>query len=110
MRRHKGNDGWSRSSYDIPDRAVMGSSNTGMGKDSPCPSDKVRAELDSFCAVLDKEDIKHKYEATQSGNIFMTKVWVVVEEDSDLEKAKELSDQYLIERSGDTRFIHDATD
>ena len=78
MRFHKGNDGWGRGSYAIPEYAIVGSSDTGTYPDSPAPSDRVREELEDFRKVLRANRIRSRISATRSGNVFMAKRWVVV--------------------------------
>src|SRR5688500_2887517 len=78
MRYHRGRDGWGRDSYDIPQYAVIGSSDCGSWSDSPAPTDLVREELERFRVVLRKNGIRSRLRYTQSGNVFMSKRWVLV--------------------------------
>lgn len=107
VRHHRGSDAWGRGSYSIPDYAVVGSSDTGMSYDSPCPSDKVEAELNVFRGELLKHGISSHYSSSQSGNLFMAKQWVVVSS-KDFKKASEIAIKYLADHDYDTRYIHDA--
>jgi hypothetical protein len=91
--------GYGRSAY-----AVLGSSDTGMWEDSPCPSDKVHKELESFREFLRNKGIDSSIKTEQSSNVFMVKRWVVVQPD-DYKEAKKLAQQYLKENK--TSYIHD---
>jgi len=107
MRFHKGKDGWGRDSYQIPQYAVVGSSDTGMWSDSPAPSDKVKNELDDFRTVLRKNKIRSRIGVTKSGNVMMVKVWVVVNK-IDFERANKIAREYLELNETCTRYIHNA--
>ena len=107
MRYHKGSDGWGRGSYPIPQFAVIGSSDCGTWSDSPAPSDLVREELEAFRKVLRANRIRSRIGSTQSGNVFMAKVWVVVHS-RDFPAASGLAEQYLADHQHDTRYVHDA--
>jgi hypothetical protein len=89
MRFHKGFDPWGRSSYRIPEYAVVGSSDCGNWPDSPAPSGKVAPELEDFRKVLRANKIRSRIRFTPSGNACMVKRWVVVKR-TDFEKAKRL--------------------
>lgn len=106
---HRGSDAWGRGSYEIPANAVVGSSDTGMASDSPAPSDRVKDELEAFRAALLKEAgiESHRVEPTPSGNVFMIKQWVAVDE-SEFERAAEFARKYLKDSKGSTSYIHDA--
>jgi len=78
-----------------------------MWSDSPAKSDLVKQELEDFRKVLRKEHIRSHYKATESGNLFMVKVWVVVAP-KDFTMAKNLADTYLEETKHHTRHIHNA--
>jgi hypothetical protein len=107
MRFHKGSDGWGRDSYRIPQFAVVGSSCTGDWPDSPCPTLRVKAELEGFRKELRKNKIRSRVGATQSGNVFCVKVWVKVA-GKDFAAADKLARDYLKAHQSDTRYIHDA--
>ena len=107
VRIHRGDDPWGRGSYSIPSHAVMGSSDTGTYSDSPCPSNLVAKELYDFRTVLKMHGIDSKFESTQSGNLFMVKLWVVVDAEN-VRKARQLAKRYLKKHDRDTQFIHDA--
>jgi hypothetical protein len=91
--------------YEQPVYAVAGSSDTGTWEDSPCPSYEVDKELKDFQKFLQEKGIKSKIVNAQSSNAFMSKRWVVAEQDKYAE-AKELAKQYLKEK--ETKYIHDA--
>jgi hypothetical protein len=107
VRFHKGSDAWGRDSYNIPQYAVMGSSDTGTSYDSPAPTNAVKAELNDFRKVLRVNKIRSKFAFTRSGNLFMVKRWVVVSS-KDYAKSRSLAAQYLKMHGMDTQFIHDA--
>ena len=107
MRFHRGRDGWGRDSYQIPQYAVIGSSDCGSWSDSPAPTDLVREELEGFRAVLRANCIRSRLRYTQSGNVFMAKRWVVVA-GKDFPRASVLAAQFLEEHYHDTRYVHDA--
>jgi len=106
-RYYKGSDPWGRGSYSIPEYAVMGSSITGEWSDSPAPTSKVKDELNGFRKVLRQNGIRSRFMTTRSGNVFMVKLWVVVDKRNFLE-AKSLADEYLKKNDRDLRFAHDA--
>ena len=116
MRRHKGSDGWGRDSYDIPTYAVAGSSDCGSFSDSPAPTTKVLAELEGVIAFLKAQGVQADFwrpdgediGATESGNIFMGKRWVVVPA-KQFKLGTELADEWLDSHKRDTYYIHDAT-
>ena len=115
MRRHKGSDGWGRDSYNIPTYAVAGSSDCGSWSDSPAPTAKVLAELQRVIDHLKSEGIKAAFwmrgggvGATQSGNLFMAKRWVVVPR-GQFKRGKRLAEAWIEETKLDTHWIHDAT-
>ena len=108
MRYHRGHDGWGRDYYAIPQYAVAGSSDCGTWSDSPAPSDKVKAELMAFRAVLKAAGIKSRFSGTQSGNCFMGKVWVTVHS-RDFTAAHAVATKYLEETKDSTQYIHDDT-
>ena len=107
-RRHQG-DAWGRGSYSIPENAVMGASHTGSYSDSPAPTADIKKELNDFRKVLRSKKIKSRLTSTQSGNVFMNKVWVVVGR-GDFPEARKLALKYLDEHESDTEYIHDAGD
>lgn len=106
---HKGRDGWGRDSYEIPQYAVVGASDTGTYPDSPAHSVKVEAELERFRADLasDKQIGSEIDQYTNSGNVFMVKRWVTVAEE-DFAAAAEYALEWLKQHKGDTTWIHDA--
>src|SRR4051812_11961530 len=105
MRYHKGRDGWGRDSYQIPQYAVVGSSDCGSWSDSPAPTDHVREELERFRVVLRQNHIRSRLVYTRSGNAFMAKRWVVVHS-KDFMRAMALAAEFLEQHQHDTRFIH----
>lgn len=105
---HRGKDPWGRDSYAIPTYAVVGSSDTGDEHGSPAPTEAVHKELNDFRKLLTSKAIVSRIEHTQSGNVFMTKCWVVVDE-VDLKKALSLAKKYLKETKNQTYYIHEAT-
>jgi hypothetical protein len=98
-------DAW-RGYYQLP-YAVLGSSDTGMWEDSPCPSTEVNKELENFRAFLRSKGIGSTIKTDRSSNVFMIKRWVVVPKE-DFAKANKLAKQYLIEKKDETRYIHEA--
>lgn len=74
-RYHK-TDGWR--GYAIPGCAIAGSSDTGMWSDSPCPSDKVKLEIERFQEAARKAGFPTRLKAGETSNVFCAKVWVVV--------------------------------
>lgn len=104
---HRGNDGWGRDSYQIPEYAIAGSSCTGDWPDSPAKTSDVKAELGALRKELRKVHIRSRLRGTRSGNVFMTKVWVVVSR-ADYATANEIAKAYLAQHENDTRLIHDA--
>ena len=107
MRFHRGDDPWGRSSYRIPQFAVVGSSDCGTWADSPAPSNCVAVELEEFRKVLRADHIRSRIRYTQSGNVFMLKRWVTVS-GRDFLRANALAAEYLAENDSKTRWIHDA--
>jgi len=99
-------DGWR--GYSVPACAVVGASDTSTFSDSPCPSDKVAAELTRFGKeVLHKLGIKYRTVYGKSSNVFCAKRWVVVNEAS-FNTAAFAALKWLEEHKEDTNFIHDA--
>jgi hypothetical protein len=78
-----------------------------MWSDSPCPSDKVKAELEGFKAFLQGKGIGSTIKTDRSSNVFMMKRWVVVPKE-DFARARKLADQYLKEKEKETSYIHEA--
>ena len=108
MKFHKGNDGWGRDSYAIPEYAIAGCSFTGNGSDSPCPESIVREETSRLRRHLLTSGIKARLRSTASGNCCMSKIWVVVS-GKVYAKARKLADQWLTDQCSTTQLIHDAT-
>lgn len=99
-------DGWR--GYTIPGSAVAGSSDTGTWSDSPCPSDKVVAELARFRKeCLRPAGIRSVMRFGGSSNVFCGKRWVCVSA-SDWEKANELTTEWLKANDRNTHYIHNA--
>ena len=99
-------DGWR--GYRIPGNAVAGASDTGMAWDSPCPSDRVKAEIKRFrTECLGAAGIKSRTRSGGSSNAFCGKRWVMVD-DADYPRAAELTAAWLAEHKSDTHYIHDA--
>lgn len=99
-------DGWR--GYRMPRLAIVGASDTGMFSDSPCPSDKVRAELRRFVReVLKPAGIKPRRSCGSSSNVFCGKRWISVSIE-DFPRAAQLAIDWTTAHRYDTRFIHDA--
>ena len=92
--------GYEQSAY-----AVLGSSDTGMWKDSPCPSIEVHKEIEGFRTFLRSKGIGSTIKTTRSSNVFMVKRWVIVQSE-DFAKAKKFAKQYLKEKRDETKYIH----
>src|SRR5690349_9190507 len=107
MRYHKGSDPWGRGSYPIPQYAVIGASDTGTWADSPANSHVAATELEDFRKVLRTHGIRSRISYTQSGNIFMVKLWVVVNS-RDFARGERLAKAYLKRMHDRTRLIHEA--
>lgn len=107
MRFHKGLDGWNRDSYQIPQFAVAGVSDTGTSQNSPAPSDDVAKELEDLRVVLLKSHIQSRLQVTRSGNCCCLKKWVVVA-GRDFDQADKEARRYLADHLSTTRYIHDA--
>jgi hypothetical protein len=107
---HKGRDGWGRDSYQIPARAVVGSSDTGTWSDSPARSEDVTDEFKRFRRDLRKETglTVKRARPTPSGNVFMVKRWLVAENDGEWPAVAEFARRWLKDHKNDTRLIHDA--
>jgi hypothetical protein len=108
MRFHKGNDGWGRDSYRIPEYAVAGCSYTGNAPDSPCPESTVRAETSLLRKHLLTHGIRARLQHTASGNCCRAKIWVCVT-GKVYASARTLADTWLADHHHETRLIHDAT-
>jgi hypothetical protein len=86
-----------------------------MCSDSPAPTDLVLAELQGAIDFLKAQGVQADFwrpdgediGATESGNIFMGKLWVVVPPEQ-YRKGKKLALQYLKDHDRGTRYIHDA--
>lgn len=74
-RYHK-TDGWR--GYAVPGCAIAGSSDTGMWSDSPCPSDRVEAEINRFREAALEAGFPTALRAGETSNVFCAKVWVTV--------------------------------
>ncbi|WNO06030.1 hypothetical protein [Rhodoferax mekongensis] len=95
-------DGWR--GYQIPFGAVIGASDTGTWSDSPCPSDKVEAEIKQVQAELRKQGIRSRQKTGQTSNVFCGKRWLCVGP-KDWDRAVEIAESFIPR----FRFIHDAT-
>lgn len=104
--RYHQTDGWR--GFTIPARAVAGVSDTGMWDDSPCPSDKVRAELRMLRRELTQAGIHTRVRITQSSNVFMVKRWLVVTNHDDFPKAARLTLDWLARNDEHTDYVHSA--
>ncbi len=83
-------DGWR--GYVLPVNAVAGCNHTGNWSDSPCPTNLVETEIESFRKKLRKEKIRSILRVEQSSNVFCQIVYVLVHPDNrerGLEIAKE---------------------
>lgn len=95
-------DGWR--GYAIPFGAVVGASDTGTWSDSPCPSDKVEAEIKQVQAELRKQGIRSRQKFGETSNVFCGKRWLVVSP-KDWDRAVEFADSLIPQ----FRYIHNAT-
>jgi hypothetical protein len=94
--------------FRIPGNAIAGASDTGMFSDSPCPSDRVKAEIKRFQEeCLKPAGIKSSSRSGGSSNAFCGKRWVLVD-DADYPRAAQLAAAWLAEHKYDTHYIHDA--
>lgn len=92
----------------IPGNAVAGASDTGMAPDSPCPSNKVKAESQRFQReCLQPAGIKSHIVLGASSNVFCSKCWVCVSEE-DHPRAMELAEKWFADNRHSTDYIHDA--
>lgn len=106
IRRYHKLDGWR--GYWIPATAVIGSSDTGMWDDSPCPSTEVLKEIRRFQReVLRPAGIKSRSEFGSTTNAFCGKRWVKVPK-QDWARAYELTKKWLAENEASLRFLHNA--
>lgn len=96
-------DAW-RGYYQAP-YAVLGASDTGLWSDSPCPSDKVVAELTEFQKVLRDKGIQSEIKTTSSSNAFMGKRWVVVPS-WEHKKALKIAKDYMKKNDDSTQYVH----
>jgi hypothetical protein len=79
--------------YVQPINAVGCCNCTGDWSDSPCPTSVVKKEITGFKKLLKKEGIRHKTFVTQSSNVFMVKVNILVHP-NDRERALAIADEY----------------
>jgi hypothetical protein len=84
-------DGWR--SYIKPVNSIGCCNWTGSYPDSPCPTHVVNSEINGFKKILKKNGIRHRKLITQSSNVFMVKVHILVHPE-DREKGLELSRIY----------------
>lgn len=99
-------DGWR--GYMIPGSAIAGASDTGMASDSPCPSDKVKAEVHRFQReCLRPAGIKSRQRIGGSSNVFCGKRWVCVSE-ADWPKAAALALEWIDGNEHGLHYLHDA--
>ena len=106
MRFHKGNDGWGRDSYSIPQFAVAGCSVT--DEQGPAPASMAKRECIYLRSHIFKETgVRARFKATPSGNCFMHKAWVTVP-GKDYKRVLPAVEQWLVDHRADTRLIHDA--
>ena len=106
MSRYHRTDAWR--GYSIPDLAIAGSSYTGEWEDSPCPAKYVKPELTKLQDFLKTKGIDTKIKTSESSNVFMTKLWIVVKNPKQFDKAGSMAENWLKKHENDTRFIHDA--
>ena len=69
-------DGWR--GYAQPINAVGGCNHTGSWSDSPCPTNEVQSEIESFRKKLRKEGIRSKLLSCVTSNVFCQHVYVLV--------------------------------
>jgi hypothetical protein len=84
-------DGWR--GYVQPVNAVGCCNCTGDWSDSPCPTSVVLEEINGFKKLLKQNGIRHKKVVTQSSNVFMVKVNILVHP-NDRERALELAETH----------------
>ncbi len=107
-RRYHRIDGWR--GFWIPGPAVAGASDTGTWSDSPCPSDKVKAEIRRFQReCLSPAGIKSRTIGGGSSNAFCGKRWVTVAAE-DFAEAQPLAEAWMAKTSNSTDYIHSAKD
>ena len=106
-KRYHGADPWGRDSYDVPVYAVAGSSSTGNAPDSPAPTNEVDREIQGLRRHLKKNGIATRMSTSQSGNLFMEKIWIIVQVE-DYSRAKPIADTWLKENHDITHHIHEA--
>jgi len=105
-RRYHRIDGWR--GFWIPGPAVAGASDTGTWSDSPCPSDKVKAEIRRLQReCLSPAGIKSRTIGGGSSNAFCGKHWVTVAF-QDFCRAQTLAEAWLDANRFNTNFIHSA--
>ena len=103
---HKGNDGWGRDSYSIPQFAVAGCSVT--DEQGPAPASVAKRELTELRDYLrTAHGIKGRFKATPSGNCCMHKAWLVVS-GKDFTAAKPQAEHWMENNKDFTRLIHNA--
>lgn len=99
-------DGWR--GYWIPARAVAGVSDTGDADDSPCASDKARAELRMLQKHLRSYGIKTYTRHGTTSNLFCIKHWLTIVDSDDFAHAAQLTMDWLAAHEDDTALIGDA--
>lgn len=97
-------DGWR--GYERPKYAIAGASDTGTWSDSPCPSHKVKAELDELKKYLRQRGIRFREVITKSSNLFMVKHWVISSVEQFDDAVKEASD-WIQKNYKTTNYIHE---
>jgi len=97
-------DGWR--GYERPVYAIAGSSDTGMWSDSPCPSDRVKAELTDLKKHLRSKGIHYREIITKSSNVFMIKHWLISSVEQ-FEEAVKVAEAWLKDNHAVTNHIHE---
>lgn len=105
-RRYHRIDGWR--GYSIPGTAIAGASDTGSWAASPCPSDKVKAEIQFFQReVLRPAGIKSRQRFGSSSNVFCGKRWLCVVA-GDWPKAARIAQEWISANDHSLRYLHTA--
>ena len=94
--------------YKVPPYALAGTSYTGDSSDSPYPFEKIQPELDKLITYLNKNGLHPGLKHTESSNVFMIKIWIVVPND-EYQKARELVDNWLNENNS-LHYLHNVGD
>ena len=99
-------DGWR--GYWIPARSVAGVSDTGDEDDSPCSSERAKAELRMLQKHLRSYGIKTHTRHSPTSNICCIKHWLTIVDPDDFPHAAQLTMDWLAAHRDDTSLIDDA--